>query len=87
MGDLYVTRSYHFSAGHRLENPAWSAADNARITDSAPAHGTITDRVTVGSRSRDRMSADLAQVDAAVETAVLKRVTISISRPRSPAGV
>jgi 6-pyruvoyltetrahydropterin/6-carboxytetrahydropterin synthase len=78
MGDLYVTRSYHFSAGHRLENPAWSEADNARIYGQCyrqHGHNYLIEVTVVGALDPvTGMSADLAAVDAAVETAVLKRV-------------
>ena len=31
MSALRLTRSYHFSAGHRLASPALSDAENARV--------------------------------------------------------
>ena len=31
MPAVYVTRRVHFNAAHRLHNPAWSDADNARV--------------------------------------------------------
>lgn len=78
MGDLYVTRSYHFSAGHRLENPALSEADNARTYGQCyrqHGHNYLIEVTVVGDLDPvTGMSADLAAVDAAVETAVLKRV-------------
>jgi 6-pyruvoyltetrahydropterin/6-carboxytetrahydropterin synthase len=78
MGDLYVTRSYHFSAGHRLENPAWSEADNARTYGQCyrqHGHNYLIEVTVVGELDPvTGMSADLAAVDAAVETVVLKRV-------------
>ena len=78
MGDLRVTRSYHFSAGHRLENPAWSEAENARVYGQCyrqHGHNYLIEVTVVGPLDPvTGMSADLAAVDAAVETAVLKRV-------------
>ena len=78
MGDLRVTRSYHFSAGHRLENPAWSETDNARVYGQCyrqHGHNYLIEVTVVGALDPvTGMSADLAAVDAAVETAVLKRV-------------
>ncbi len=78
MGDLRVTRSYHFSAGHRLENPAWSEADNAHVYGQCyrqHGHNYLIEVTVVGELDPvTGMSADLAAVDAAVEAAVLKRV-------------
>ena len=78
MGDLRVTRSYHFSAGHRLENRAWSEAENARVYGQCyrqHGHNYLVEVTVVGALDPvTGMSADLAAVDAAVETAVLKRV-------------
>ncbi len=78
MGDLRVTRSYHFSAGHRLENAALSEEENARIYGQCyrqHGHNYLLE-VTVGGELDPvtGMSADLATVDAAVQTAVLGRV-------------
>ncbi|HYU15282.1 MAG TPA: 6-carboxytetrahydropterin synthase [Candidatus Acidoferrum sp.] len=78
MGDLRLTRSYHFSAGHRLENPALGEEENARIYGPCyRQHGhNYLLKVTVGGDLDPvtGMSADLAAVDAAVEAAVLSRV-------------
>ena len=78
MGDLRLTRSYHFSAGHRLENPALGEEENARIYGPCyrqHGHNYLLE-VTVGGELDPvtGMSADLAAVDAAVEAAVLSRV-------------
>ena len=78
MGDLRLTRSYHFSAGHRLENPALGEEENARIYGPCyrqHGHNYLLE-VTVGGDLDPvtGMSADLAAVDAAVEAAVLSRV-------------
>ena len=78
MGDLRLTRSYHFSAGHRLENPALGEEENARIYGPCyrqHGHNYLLE-VTVGGDLDPvtGMSADLAAVDAAVQAAVLSRV-------------
>jgi len=78
MGDLRLTRSYHFSAGHRLENTALGKEENARIYGPCyrqHGHNYLLE-VTVGGELDPvtGMSADLAAVDAAVEAAVLSRV-------------
>ena len=78
MGDLRLTRSYHFSAGHRLENAALGEEENARIYGPCHrqhGHNYLLE-VTVGGDLDPvtGMSADLAAVDAAVEAAVLSRV-------------
>ncbi len=78
MGDLRLTRSYHFSAGHRLENAALGEEENARIYGPCHrqhGHNYLLE-VTVGGELDPvtGMSADLAAVDAAVEAAVLSRV-------------
>ena len=75
---LRVTRSYHFSAGHRLENPALSDEDNARIYGQCyrqHGHNYLMEVTVAGTLDPvTGMSVDLAVVDAAVDTAVLKRV-------------
>jgi len=78
MGDLRLTRSYHFSAGHRLENTALGEEENARIYGPCyrqHGHNYLLE-VTVGGDLDPvtGMSADLAAVDAAVKAAVLSRV-------------
>ena len=79
MGTLRLTRSYHFSAGHRLENAGLGAEENARIYGPCyrqHGHNYLLE-VTVGGGELDPvtgMAADLAAVDAAVEAAVLSRV-------------
>ena len=76
--EFALTRRYHFSAGHRLENPALDAEDNARLYGQCyrqHGHNYLLE-VTVGGELDPvtGMSADLAAVDAAVEAAVLSRV-------------
>jgi len=78
MGELELTRSYHFSAGHRLESAALDAEDNARVYGPChrPHGHNYLIEVTVSGRPDPTtgMWADLGAVDAAVERAVLSRV-------------
>jgi 6-pyruvoyltetrahydropterin/6-carboxytetrahydropterin synthase len=78
MGELRLTRSYHFSAGHRLENSALGEEENARIYGPCyrqHGHNYLLE-VTVGGELDPvtGMVADLATVDAVVEKTVLSRV-------------
>lgn len=78
MGELRLTRCYHFSAGHRLESSALGEEENARIYGPCyrqHGHNYLLE-VTVGGELDPvtGMVADLAAVDAAVENAVLSRV-------------
>ena len=78
MGGLRLTRSYHFSAGHRLENPAIGEEENARLYGQCyrqHGHNYLLE-VTVGGELDPvtGMAADLGVVDAAVEATVLSRV-------------
>jgi len=78
MTALALTRSYHFSAGHRLENPALGEEDNARLYGQCfRQHGhNYQLEVTVGGEldPDTGMAADLGVVDAAVRSAVLSKV-------------
>ncbi len=78
MSDFAVTRAYHFSAAHRLANPALSDAENARIYGQCfRQHGhNYGLEVTVGGSldPATGMSVDLGVVDAAVKATVLDRV-------------
>ncbi|HEV8436695.1 MAG TPA: 6-carboxytetrahydropterin synthase [Methylomirabilota bacterium] len=78
MSDFRLTRSYHFSAGHRLASPALSHEDNARVYGQCyrqHGHNYLIEVTVAGALDPvTGMSADLAAVDAAVETAVLGRV-------------
>ena len=75
---MELTRQYHFSAGHRLENPAFSPEDNARIYGPCyRPHGLkYLVEVTVGGQPDPvtGMAADLGALDAAVKRLVLDRV-------------
>ncbi len=78
MSAFAVTRAYHFSAAHRLANPAQSDEDNARIYGQCfRQHGhnyLLEVTVTGGLDPVTGMSMDLGIVDAAVKTTVLDRV-------------
>ena len=73
-----LTRSYHFSAGHRLASPALSDEDNARVYGQCyrqHGHNYLVE-VTVGGRPDPvtGMAADLGALDAAVKRLILDRV-------------
>ncbi len=78
MSALELTRQYHFSAGHRLENPALSSENNERIYGQCyRQHGhNYRVEVTVGGRldPATGMAADLGVLDAAVKRLILDRV-------------
>jgi 6-pyruvoyltetrahydropterin/6-carboxytetrahydropterin synthase len=78
MSGLSVTRRYHFSAGHRLENAALSDEDNARIYGPCHrqhGHNYLVEVTVEGPLDPvTGMSADLAAVDAVVQAALLSRV-------------
>lgn len=73
-----VTRVYHFSAGHRLEHPALSAAENAALYGAChrPHGHNYHLEVTLAGRPDPLtgMAVDLERVDAAVNDAVLVHV-------------
>jgi 6-pyruvoyltetrahydropterin/6-carboxytetrahydropterin synthase len=75
---LELTRVYHFSAGHRLENPALTAGENARLYGAcARAHGhNYYVEVAVAGRPDPRtgMLTDVARLDALVHRLLLDRV-------------
>ena len=78
MSGLSVTRRYHFSAGHRLENGALSVEDNARIYGPCHrqhGHNYLVEVTVAGPLDPlTGMSVDLGAVDAAVKVALLDRV-------------
>ena len=78
MSPFALTRLYHFSAAHRLANPALSGEENARIYGQCfRQHGhNYGLEVTVAGALHPAtgMSVDLGVVDTAVKTAVLDRV-------------
>lgn len=73
-----LTRVYHFSAGHRLHNPALSADENRRLYGAcARPHGhNYYLEVTVAGYpdAVTGMVLDLAQLDTVVQQVVLERV-------------
>jgi 6-pyruvoyltetrahydropterin/6-carboxytetrahydropterin synthase len=75
---LELTRVYHFSAGHRLENPALTAGEHARLYGAcARAHGhNYYVEVAVAGRPDPQtgMLADVARLDALVHRLLLDRV-------------
>jgi 6-pyruvoyltetrahydropterin/6-carboxytetrahydropterin synthase len=75
---LHVTRRYHFSAGHRLANPALSDEDNARAYGQCVrqhGHNYLLEVTVTGALDPvTGMSADISGLDATVERAVLRRV-------------
>ena len=78
MGRFALTRVYHFSAGHRLVNPALSDAENARIYGQCHRqHGHnyhLEVSVEGEAEPGTGMAVDLGRVDAAVAATVLDRV-------------
>jgi 6-pyruvoyltetrahydropterin/6-carboxytetrahydropterin synthase len=75
---MTLTRVYHFSAGHRLENPGLSVAENARLYGvCARPHGhNYYVEITVAGRPDPvtGMLVDVAQLDAVVQRELLDRV-------------
>jgi 6-pyruvoyltetrahydropterin/6-carboxytetrahydropterin synthase len=75
---LELTRVYHFSAGHRLENPALSNEANAALYGPCyrPHGHNYYLEVTVAGvpDSLTGMSVDLGVIDGAVTERVLSRV-------------
>ena len=73
-----LTRIYHFSAGHRLENPDLSAEENAALYGPChrPHGHNYYLEVTVAGRpdARTGMAVDLGRLDAVVNRSLLERV-------------
>jgi len=78
MSRFHLTRTYHFSAGHRLESPILGEEENARIYGPCyrqHGHNYLLEVTVSGVLDPvTGMAADLSVVDAAVKTAVLNRV-------------
>ena len=78
MSTLELTRRYHFSAGHRLENPAFSPGDNERIYGQCyRQHGhnyQVEVTVTGALDPATGMAVDLGVVDTAVKRLILDTV-------------
>jgi 6-pyruvoyltetrahydropterin/6-carboxytetrahydropterin synthase len=75
---LALTRRYHFSAAHRLANPALDGADNVELYGQCyRPHGhnyQVEVTVTGALDPVTGMAVDLGAVDAAVERVLLDRV-------------
>ena len=73
-----LTRTYHFSAAHRLESPALSPEENARVYGQCyrPHGHNYYVEVTVAGPvdPLTGMAGDLAELDAAVKRVLLDRV-------------
>ena len=78
MRSLELTRVYHFSSAHRLENPALSPEANAALYGPcARAHGhNYYLEVTVAGAPHPQtgMAFDLGHLDAVVRDEILERV-------------
>ncbi|MBI2152186.1 MAG: 6-carboxytetrahydropterin synthase [Candidatus Rokubacteria bacterium] len=75
---LTLTRTFHFSAGHRLANPALGEAENRALYGPCfrPHGHNYLLEVSVGGRvdPRTGMAADLEALESAVRRAVLDLV-------------
>ncbi|HEV8615783.1 MAG TPA: 6-carboxytetrahydropterin synthase [Methylomirabilota bacterium] len=75
---LEITRVYHFSAGHRLENPALTAAQNAAlygVCHRPHGHNYYLEVTMAGTPDPlTGMAVDLAVIDGAVERSLLEQV-------------
>jgi 6-pyruvoyltetrahydropterin/6-carboxytetrahydropterin synthase len=77
---VYLTRRYEFPASHRLYNPAWSDAENARVfrqCNNPNGHGHNYDlEVTVSGTPDARlgMVVDIYELDQIVKQHLLDRV-------------
>jgi 6-pyruvoyltetrahydropterin/6-carboxytetrahydropterin synthase len=75
---LELTRVYHFSAGHRLENPALSDEANAALygpCHRSHGHNYYLEVTVAGTPDPlTGMSVDLGVIDGAVTECVLSRV-------------
>lgn len=73
-----LTRIYHFSAGHRLENPALSPAENAAVYGACHrphGHNYYVEVTVAGTPdARTGMAVDLGRLDEVVNRSLLERV-------------
>lgn len=78
MSDYRLTRSFHFSAGHRLASVALSDDENARIYGQCfRPHGhnyTVEVTLTGALDPATGMASDLGELDATVARVLLDRV-------------
>ena len=86
--EFALTRRYHFSAGHRLENPALEAEDNARLYGQCyrqHGHNYHVEVTVAGALDpATGMSVDLGIVDAAVRRRCSTASTTTTCRRRCP---
>jgi 6-pyruvoyltetrahydropterin/6-carboxytetrahydropterin synthase len=75
---VHLTRVYHFSAGHRLHNPALSAEENLRLYGACArphGHNYYLELTVAGYPDAvTGMVLDLAQLDTVVQGVILERV-------------
>jgi 6-pyruvoyltetrahydropterin/6-carboxytetrahydropterin synthase len=75
---VHLTRVYHFSAGHRLHNPALAAEDNIRLYGACArphGHNYYLELTVAGAPDAETgMVLDLARLDGLVQQAILERV-------------
>ncbi len=79
-GWVYLTRQYEFPASHRLHNPAWDDAENARVfrkcnNPNGHGHNYVLDVTVVGTPDeRLGMVVDIYALDQIIQTALLDKV-------------
>ena len=78
MSEYHLTRSFHFSAGHRLASAALSDDENARIYGQCfrpPGHNYTVEVTLIGALDPvTGMAGDLGELDATVARVLLDRV-------------
>jgi 6-pyruvoyltetrahydropterin/6-carboxytetrahydropterin synthase len=78
MSAMRLTRTYHFSAGHRLESAALSPEDNARVYGQCyrpHGHNYLVEVTVAGTvHPVTGMATDLEALDRAVDRLLLSRV-------------
>ena len=78
MSALELTRRYHFSAGHRLENPSFTPEENERMYGQCyrqHGHNYQVEVTVVGALDHmTGMAVDLSALDTAVKRLILDAV-------------
>jgi 6-pyruvoyltetrahydropterin/6-carboxytetrahydropterin synthase len=78
MSAMRLTRTYHFSAGHRLDSAALSPEDNARVYGQCyrpHGHNYLVEVTVAGTvHPVTGMATDLEALDRAVDRLLLSRV-------------